>query len=132
MGAFFVSEKKNKIFLLKCFSYNIYIYLCFIKQNEKIKIMKTVKKQTRFMDGNIDVDGFVFDLLVNEYGLKAVLESEFDTDNAIYSNGFVIAIMSDKVPTLELHPTTSHRHSNELEEYHHVIINDECYNVYFK
>jgi hypothetical protein len=40
MGAFFVSEKKNKIFLLKCISYNIYIYLCFIKQNEKIKIMK--------------------------------------------------------------------------------------------
>jgi hypothetical protein len=103
-----------------------------IENNEKQVIMKTVKKQTRFMNGNIDVEGFVFDLLVNEYGLKAVLESNFDTDNAIYSNGFVLAIMSDKVPTLELQSTTSHRYSNELEEYHHVIINDECYNVYFK
>lgn len=94
--------------------------------------MNTQKINTRFMQGNKDIDGEVFDLLVDEYGMMEVIESNFDTDNAIYSNGFVKAIEEGKIPTLELHNTDSHRMFNELEEYHHVIINDECYNVYFK
>jgi hypothetical protein len=43
MGAFFVSAKKNKIFLLKCISYIYMYYFYTIKQNEKIKIMKNLE-----------------------------------------------------------------------------------------
>jgi len=84
------------------------------------------------MNGNIDLDGVILDILVTEHGHSLVYSSDFDTDNAIYSDGFISAIEEDKIPMLELHPTDSHTYFNELEEYHHVIINDECYNVYFK
>lgn len=84
------------------------------------------------MNGNIDLDGVIFDILVDNYGMKTVVFSDFDTDNAIYSDGFIQAINAGKIPTLELKDTDSHRFYSELEEYHHVIINDECYNVYFK
>lgn len=94
--------------------------------------MKTRKAHTRFMIGNIDLDGEIFHILINEYGQKKVLLSEFDTDDAIYSDGFISAIEAGKTPTLELHSTDSHRFHNELKEYHHAIINDKCYNVYFK
>ena len=87
---------------------------------------------TRFMQGNIDTKGAIYDLLVESHGQRAVLESNFDTDNAIYSNGFITAVEEGKIPELTLHSTDSHRMFSELEEYHHVIINDECYNVYFK
>lgn len=94
--------------------------------------MNTRKKHTRFMIGNIDLDGYISDVLIAEYGLKAVLSSDFDLDNAIFSDGFIKAVESGKIPTLDLYPTDSHRYYNDLNEYHHVIINDECYNVYFK
>lgn len=94
--------------------------------------LKTLNKETRFMSGNVDLDGDIFNILIDEHGLKEVLFSDFDTDNAIYSDGFVSAIEDGKIPMLELHATDSHRMYNALEEYHHVIINDECFNVYFK
>jgi hypothetical protein len=94
--------------------------------------IRTQKAATRFMTGNIDVDGVIFDILVEAHGQKAVLNSNFDTDNAIYSDGFIASIESGLIPELELHSTDSHRFHNELKEYHHVIINDNCYNVYFK
>ena len=89
-------------------------------------------KTTRFMSGNIDLDGEILDILVAEHGHGDVYSSDFDTDNAIYSDGFIEAIEDGKIPMLELFPIDSHRFHNDLEEYHHVIINDECYNVYFK
>lgn len=101
-----------------------------MKQNTKV--MRTRKVETRFMSGNIDVDGVVFDILVNEYGMSEVCSSDFDLDNAIFSDGFIKAIERGMIPTLKLHPTDSHRLFNDLKEYHHVIINNECYNVYFK
>jgi hypothetical protein len=94
--------------------------------------LNTRNKKTRFMNGNIDLDGDILNILIENYGQKEVMLSDFDTDNAIYSDGFIDAIEAGKIPTLELHTTDSHRHFNELEEYHHVIINDECFNVYFK
>lgn len=84
------------------------------------------------MNGNIDLDGDILNILIEEHGQSEVMLSDFDTDNAIYSDGFISAIEEGKIPMLELFPTNSHRFHNELSEYHHVIINDECYNVYFK
>ena len=102
--------------------------------NKKIKAMKlnVRKKETRFMNGNIDIDGYILDILIEAYGQLSVLSSNFDTDNAIYSDGFIKAIEAGKIPTLELMPTNSYLYHNVLTEYHHVIINDECYNVFFK
>lgn len=94
--------------------------------------MRTRKVQTRFMNGNIDIDNVIYDLLIDEYGHGAVYSSDFDTDNAIYSDGFIRAIENGKVPMLKLSPLDSKWFYNENEEYHHVIINNECYNVHFK
>ena len=33
--------------------------------------MKTKKVKTRFMDGNIDVDGAVFDIICDKIGIKS-------------------------------------------------------------
>lgn len=93
--------------------------------------LKVRKVQTRFMNGNIDVEGYIFDLLSNEYGMGVVCSSEFKADEGIYSDGFIYAIERGLIPTIELHPTTKYVF-NGLTEYHHVIINDECYNVFFK
>lgn len=94
--------------------------------------VNTRKASARFMNGNIDLDGVILDILADEYGMSEVCNSEFDPSSAIYSDGFIKAIEEGKTPTLDLHPTDSHRFNNELSEYHHVIINNECYNVYFK
>jgi len=92
----------------------------------------TTQQSTRFMRGNLDIENVINDILIDAHGCSEVYSSDFDTDNAIYSNGFIDAIEEGKIPMLELHNTDSHRFYNELEEYHHVIINDECFNVYFK
>ena len=95
-------------------------------------MIKIRKINTQFMSGNIDLDGCIFDILVENYGQQKVLLSDFDTDKAIYSDGFISAIEKGLIPTLDLFDTDSHRFYNELKEYHHVIIGDRCYNVYFK
>jgi hypothetical protein len=94
--------------------------------------IKTRNIKTPRMAGNIDLDGCIFDILVENYGQQKVLLSDFDTDKAIYSNGFISAVERGLIPTLDLFDTDSYRAYNELEEYHHVIIGDRCYNVYFK
>jgi hypothetical protein len=90
--------------------------------------INTRNKETRFMNGNIDIDGEILDILIEEYGQKDVLFSDFDTDNAIYSDGFISAIEEGLIPELELFE--SHKAKYD-KEYHHVIINDDCYVVYF-
>lgn len=84
------------------------------------------------MNGNIDLDGEILNILCDEHGQREAIFSDFDTDNAVYSDGFIAAVEEGKIPMLDLHPTDSHRKYNDLEEYHHVIINNECFNVYFK
>lgn len=94
-------------------------------------MMRTLKKETRFMVGNIDVDGVIIEIMEETHGKSAVRESAF-SDDTVYSDGFISAIRAGRVPMLELHETTSSRFHNDLDEYHHVIIDGECYNVYFK
>ena len=92
--------------------------------------MKTRNTKTRFMNGNIDVDGEVFDILSSEFGMAAVCECEIDFDDAIYSDGFVHAIENGLVPQID---TISKSFESKKEgEYHHLIYNDECYVIYFK
>ena len=92
--------------------------------------MKTRTTTTRFMNGNIDVDGEIMDILTAEFGMAAVMESEIDFSDAIYSDGFVNAIESGLIPQID---TISKSFESKKEgEYHHVIYNDECYVIYFK
>ena len=76
------------------------------------------------MNGNLDVDGVIFDLFVNEYGMWAVCNSGISFDEAIYSDGFISAIENGWMPKLELKSSTQ-----RINEYHHVIINGECYSM---
>ena len=92
--------------------------------------MKTRKINTRFMVGNIDVEGVISDIISNEYGCGVVYSSGFSFDDAIYSDGFISAIEKGLIPNIEMiEPSHTVRKS---QEYHHMIIDDVCYNVYFK
>ena len=96
---------------------------------QTLNIMKTRNTTTRFMNGNIDVDGEIMDILTAEYGMAAVMECEIDFSDAIYSDGFVHAIENGLVPQIE---TIQKSFENKKSgEYHHVIYNDECYVIYF-
>ena len=90
--------------------------------------METRKANTRFMNGNIDVEGVIFDLLVDNYGMSEVCNSIISFDEAIYSDGFILAIENGKIPELGI---VENCKKNTSKEYHHVIYNDECYVMYF-
>jgi len=94
--------------------------------------MKTKKVKTRFMEGNIDVDGSVFDVICDKIGIEKAMNIDFDFDNAIYSNGFISAINSGLVPDFSTIKKSNSNSNNQNDtEYHHVIVDDNCYVVYF-
>ena len=85
--------------------------------------IKTRKINTRFMNGNIDVDGVIADIINNEFSFVC-------WDHAIFSDGFISAIEDGLIPqinTIELSCK-----AKSYGEYHHFIYEDECYVVYFK
>ena len=92
--------------------------------------MKTRKTTTRFMNGNIDVDGEILDILTSEFGMAVIMECEVGFDDAIYSDGFVHAIESGLIP--QINTIAKSFENKKMGEYHHVIYNDECYVIYFK
>lgn len=92
--------------------------------------MKTTKVSTRFMSGNLDVEGVIYDLLIDEYGFVAVIEHDIDFNLAIYSDNFITAIEEGLIPDLNRIEDASA--PVMFGEYHHMIFNDECYKVYFK
>ena len=94
--------------------------------------MNTSKIKTRFMQGNIDLDGDVFNAIVNNLGMKKAMEIDFDFDNAIYSNGFVSAIKEGLIPDFSTLRTSCSFTNNKGNEYHHVIVEDDCFVVDFK
>jgi|14BtaG_2_1085337.scaffolds.fasta_scaffold00903_11 hypothetical protein len=92
-------------------------------------LKNTKKRKTQFMNGNIDVDYVIMDIM-SDNGVDVL--NGWDYDNAIYSDGFIDAINDGKIPLEKLYPTDSYRFSNKNTEYHHIIFGDECYNVYFE
>ena len=83
--------------------------------------------ETRFMRGYKTSE--VFDLLADTFGMSAVCNNPTDFEQAIYSRGFMNAIDSGLVPvSLELIPSFKTKSS---AEYHHIIVDGECYVMYF-
>lgn len=92
--------------------------------------MITRKANTRFMNGNIDVDGVICDLLVNANGWDAVMSTGITFDDVIFSDGFVGALENGLTPVLStIEKSFMQKKSNE---YHHFIFEDECYVMYFE
>lgn len=89
--------------------------------------MKTTKVHTRFMDGNKTTE--VFDILSEHYGMNVVCNHKIDYEAAIFSNGFINAIEDGLIPILGSEHESFKQKQDK--EYHHFILNDECYVVYF-
>lgn len=91
--------------------------------------MKTRKIETRFMNGNLDVEGVIVDILVDKYGCNEAYSSVF-SDDTIYSDGFVNAIEAGKTPILGTEQEAFKRTNDN--EYHHFSQDDVCYTIYFE
>ena len=73
----------------------------------------------------------VFDVLADHYGMGVICSHGFDYENAIFSNGFILAMESGMMPVLGTEEVSLPGRKNG-NEFHHVILNDECYKVYFE
>ena len=91
--------------------------------------MTTKKVNTRFMQGNKTTE--VFDILANEYGMGAVCSDSIDWCEAIFSDGFILAIENGMIPVLGSEEISGGARKND-EEFHHIVLNKECYKIYFK
>lgn len=91
--------------------------------------MKTLKISTRFMNGNLDVENVIFDILCDNYSKKEVFESIFGNDDIIYSDGFILAIENGLIP--DITRVEESFETKKIGEYHHIILNDKCFSVYF-
>jgi len=89
--------------------------------------MNTRKANTRFMNGNIDFEGIIADIINNEFGYGATF---ICWDEAIYSDNFITAIENGLIP--QIHTIEFAHSAKKYGEYHHFIYEDECYVVYFK
>lgn len=90
--------------------------------------MKTKEINTRSMQGLKDVDGEIFNILCSHYSMDEIFESKIADEDAIYSRGFINAIEMGLIPTLEV--VSNHALKGDIE-YHHFILNDECYCALF-
>ena len=94
--------------------------------------MITRKINTRFMEGNIDIEGVIYDIVINAIGMSEAMSLGIDFDSAIYSNGFISAINNGLIPDFStIKSSNAHSNANGNTEYHHIIIEDECFVVYF-
>lgn len=73
----------------------------------------------------------VFDLLADVHGMGVACSAEVDYSEAIFSDGFLCAMNQDKMmPILGSEvPNTDHPGT---EEWHHMIVDGECYRVGFR
>lgn len=91
--------------------------------------MNTIRVNTRFMQGNKTDE--IFDLLADYYGMGAVCSDEIDWCEAIFSDGFILAIKSGLIPILGSQEVSFGARNSDVE-FHHIIYNEECYKIYFK
>lgn len=98
---------------------------------DKFYILNSFRKiNTRFMEGNIDDRGVVLDILAEKYGMSVACNSTIDWSSAIYSNGFVKALVDGKTPCIDDF-SLNWKKKRRDKEFHHILFNDECYAVFF-
>ena len=88
--------------------------------------------ETRFMRANKDEETLLFDSLVEENGMSEVCNNDFSYEDALFSVGFVDAFEDGSLPILGSEVNVEawdKRHGGR--EYHHAILNDECYVIFF-
>lgn len=76
-----------------------------------------------------NVTSAVFDKMVEVHGMGAVCAHVVDYEAASFSDGFIGAVRRGLLPIMgseELSPATQ-----KGREYHHFLLNDECYVAYF-
>ena len=91
--------------------------------------MNIKRVNTRFMEGNKTDE--VFDLLADHYGMREVCNGNIDWCEAIFSNGFILAIKNGMIPVLGSEKESVGPRYGE-NEFHHFIYEDICYKIDFK
>ncbi len=72
----------------------------------------------------------MIDILADEYGMGAICNHEIDFAEALYSDGFINAVENGLIPNInDVDDCTSNKKGDK--EYHHIIINDKCFIMYF-
>lgn len=90
--------------------------------------MKTLEITTRFMIANKTDE--IFDEMASHYGMDVICSQAVDFEEALFSNGFINAMENDLIPILGSEHL-AHEQKSE-QEYHHFILNDKCYVIYFE
>lgn len=89
---------------------------------------ETTNCSTRFMNGKKISN--IIDILSEDYSMCEIFGCGIDFEEAVYSLGFVNALEEGLVPDLSrIYPSFAPVYDGE---YHHLVYNDECYEVYFK
>jgi len=91
-------------------------------------MIHTRRIEKRFMQGNLDIFGDIYDEIRSHYENEVFFESIFAKEDIIYSDGFVHAIEMGLFPELEIHESFLAKRD---QEYHHLIVNKKCYVAYF-
>jgi len=94
-----------------------------------MEFLKVEQVNTRFMRGNKTSE--VFDAVADYYGMGVVCSDEIDYAEAIFSDGFILAMENDLMPIIGSHEVSLQGRKGDVE-FHHIIFNDECYKVYFE
>jgi Ran GTPase-activating protein (RanGAP) involved in mRNA processing and transport len=89
------------------------------------------KINTRFMSGN-KIKNFTLWEFTDMTQIE-MMEFPYDLESAIISDNFLKALQENKIPdfTTIKESNTFHNANSINQEYHHIIINDICYIVYF-
>ncbi len=70
----------------------------------------------------------VFEAMEAHYGMAAMCADEFDYEEAAFSAGFIHAVKQGRMPVLG---SQVEFHDGRAQEYHHAILGDVCYTIYF-
>ena len=71
----------------------------------------------------------VFAAMEGHYGMGAMCSDSFDYEEAAFSAGFIHAVKQGRLPILG---SEVEFHDGRAQEYHHAILGDTCYTIYFK
>ena len=90
--------------------------------------LNTKTAETRLMKGYKCDE--MFDVLADYFSMPEVAHHVIDFSDAIYSDGFILAVENEMIPDITDYEVAGSR--SKEQEFHHIIYNDVCYKIYFK